>query len=265
VSGLLLSRVRLLRGAANSPDFWSEVGRQRDVHRLVWSFLPAPEGAARDFLFRQDGEGDRLSFYVLSRRPLEAPRSIWSVEESRFTPALWKDQVLEFALRANAVRRSLEVPATSEGALRRAERRTARVQRPSSDAKHDIVMLQKRRLPRQGAGATFDEATVVQEEGSKWLAGKAQGAGFELVDGSVRADGYRQHRVARGKGRDMTFSTIELSGWLKVVEPQLMIEKLWSGSQPGLGSARGFGCGLVLVRRPGALLRATPGDDEDEE
>ena len=54
---------------------------------------------------------------------------------------------------------------------------------------------------------------------------------------------------------------IEYAGVLTVTDPARMVVKLWSGEQPGLGSARGFGCGLMLVRRARA---AEESEDEDE-
>lgn len=46
-------------------------------------------------------------------------------------------------------------------------------------------------------------------------------------------------------GRDISLSTVEFSGALTVTEPDAFNRALLRG----IGHAKGFGCGLLLVRR----------------
>lgn len=290
MTGLWLSRISLCKGT-NTSEFWSQGQALRDPHRLIWSFFPSPEGTPRSFLFRQENQGEDSHFYALSPRRAEAPSAIWEVKSQKFAPKLRVGQVLQFSLRANAVQRVINVqkrwPALGpEDASRLQGQIQGRIARRentepgdlaharSSDDKHDVVMLRKlgqRHLPD---GEREPEPVLVRRAGLDWLRRQAKGdgrqnkgAGFSFLDEEVQADGYRQHRVARrSPGRrwqDMTFSTIEFSGLLEITDPALMIERLWAGSSPGLGSARGFGCGLMLVR-PGPP-RSSAQDDEDGE
>jgi CRISPR system Cascade subunit CasE len=225
-------------------------------HRLVWGFFPKKE-EGRDFLYRSEGQAENLVFYTLSKRPPEDASGLWLVDEPKpFMPRLSRGQILEFSLRANPVRRSLANPdAQVRG---RIERRSDK-HRNSSDQKHDVVMLEKRRLSLAGMPVP-GEAELVQQQGEQWLRQRAIGVEWR----EVRADGYQQHRVWR-RGSSATFSTIEFSGLLEVTDPALMIEKLWAGPSPGLGSARGFGCGLMLVRRPGPSWTGATDDEDDED
>jgi CRISPR system Cascade subunit CasE len=68
--------------------------------------------------------------------------------------------------------------------------------------------------------------------------------GFRVLD-DLRVDAYRQHRFARGDAGLITLSSVDLSGTLEVAEPDLFVTALTKG----VGRAKAFGCGLLLVRR----------------
>lgn len=83
-----------------------------------------------------------------------------------------------------------------------------------------------------------------------WLSNKGNKNGFQLhrsdKDGLIRfqAEGYRWHPLPR-KGRNAGFSTVDFEGVLEVCNAVTFIESLFKG----IGPAKGFGCGLMLVRR----------------
>jgi CRISPR system Cascade subunit CasE len=256
MSQLYLTRIRLRPGASRQAAFWNMVDRGDAHHRLVWSFFPKKE-QGRDFLYRAEGQAEHLVFYTLSRRPPEDTSGLWMVDVPKpFLPRLSSGQILEFSLRANPVRRSLANPDAQVQA--RVARRSGKHPH-SSDQKHDVVMLEKRRLALAGE-LIPQESELVQQQGEQWLRQKEIGVRW----GEIRADGYQQHRVWR-RGGAATFSTIEFSGLLEVTDPARMIETLWAGPSPGLGSARGFGCGLMLVRRASSAWAGRGRDDEDDE
>lgn len=89
------------------------------------------------------------------------------------------------------------------------------------------------------------ESEIVQQAGFVWLAMKGEANGFSIREGEVRADGYSQHRFTKPKGKhSVTISTIEFTGLLTVTDPESFIQTLFQG----LGPAKGFGCGLMMVR-----------------
>jgi CRISPR system Cascade subunit CasE len=251
-----LTRIRLRPGASRHASFWRMVDQGDAHHRLVWGFFPKKE-EGRDFLYRAEGQAEHLVFYTLSKRPPEDTSGLWIVDEPKpFLPRLSSGQILEFSLRANPVRRSLANP--DEQVQARVARRSDK-HRHSSDQKHDVVMLEKRRLTLAKEPVP-QESELVQQEGERWLRQKEIGVRWC----EVRADGYQQHRIWR-RGGAATFSTIEFSGLLEVTDPARMIEQLWAGASPGLGSARGFGCGLMLVRRASSSWSERGLEDEDED
>lgn len=105
-----------------------------------------------------------------------------------------------------------------------------------------VADFKKRRYPDKDSRPPLGQ--ILQEAGAAWLAARAERNGFLLE--SVRADGYRQHRIyKRGAEQPITLSTLEFEGVLSVEAPALFTEKLFQG----IGPAKGFGCGLLLVRR----------------
>jgi CRISPR system Cascade subunit CasE len=194
-------------------------------HQLVWRWF-AGEVPGRDFLFRREEQGHWPYFYVLSQREA-AVSEPWEVETRTFAPKLLAGDRLSFVLRANpvVVRKISDDP----------EVKTRR--------RDDLVAdLKKRRYPDKARRPPLGE--ILCEAGAEWLLARAARNGFALE--SVRADGYRQHRWhKRGSEQPITLSTLEFAGTLKVEDPALFTEKLFHG----LGPAKSFGCGLLLVRR----------------
>lgn len=86
-----------------------------------------------------------------------------------------------------------------------------------------------------------------------WLKDKGVRNGFELVhdestNGKTRlkfqAEGYRWHAMPK-KGRAAGFSSVDFDGVLQVNNTELFQAMLFNG----IGPAKAFGCGLMMVRR----------------
>ncbi|MDA8084371.1 MAG: type I-E CRISPR-associated protein Cas6/Cse3/CasE [Nitrospiraceae bacterium] len=83
-----------------------------------------------------------------------------------------------------------------------------------------------------------------------WLAGRSERLGFAMVRDAesgrlkFQAEGYQWHSLPR-KGRDAGFSSVDFEGEIEVVDAELFVKAL----NAGIGPAKAFGCGLMLVRR----------------
>lgn len=83
-----------------------------------------------------------------------------------------------------------------------------------------------------------------------WLIEKGKTRGFKVVQDEKKkrlmfqAEGYRWHSLPK-KGRTAGFSSVDFEGELEVTDPASFIEALFTG----VGPAKAFGCGLMLVRR----------------
>jgi CRISPR system Cascade subunit CasE len=201
-----------------------------EQHQWLWRFLPAPPGSRREFLFhRREVEG-LPRFYVVSKVVPVTPTPHWQVASKPYVPTLGVGEWLSFELRANPV-------VTTRDAAGRAKR-------------HDVVMQAKTRLlkargiRRWADWTTSDRpalAELVQLEATAWLVNRAQRLGVRFDEASLRAEGYAQHQ---GKGTALRLSTVDFVGRLQVEDPAALRQALWSG----VGHAKAFGCGLLLVR-----------------
>lgn len=195
-------------------------------HQLVWRLFDSSPTQQRDFIYRQEVTR-QVEFYLVSERPPADDQGRWVVETKSYKPQLAEGDRLAFQLRANPVRSTRDD--------------TGRVKR------HDVVMDLKTQI--KGSEDDHEELPlpmVAQQAGSRWLAERAGRHGFAVDPQQLRVDGYRQHRLRkRGKKSRIQFSTLDYSGILAVTDPQLFQQALFRG----IGPAKGFGCGLLMVKR----------------
>ncbi len=216
-------------------------GRERDAahqwaggpyieHQWLWQFFPAAKGSPRDFLYRRSDKEGMPKFYVVSKRPPQAQSTAWSIQTQPYAPKLGVGERLHFDLRANPV-----VAVSNGGKSRR----------------HDVVMQEKTRLLRERGMTRWqdwqsDEKPalyhLVHDACSAWLKSRALRSGFELDDETLSVEAYEQHAEKNG---GLKFSTADFSGSLIVTEPAAFSGALCDG----IGHAKAFGCGLLLVRR----------------
>jgi CRISPR system Cascade subunit CasE len=196
------------------------------AHQLVWRLFGSSPAQPRDFLFR-DESAARRSFYLVSARPPEDRQNVWDLDIKAYAPQLRAGERLSFRLRANPVRSTRG----DEGKVKR----------------HDVVMDLKTRLKAMDEHEPLPPLpAIVQEAGFRWLSERAGRHGFRVDEGAVRVEGYRQHRLHKGRQRaHIQLSTVDYNGTLTVTDPELFQQALYRG----VGPAKGFGCGLLMVKR----------------
>jgi len=225
---MYMSRISLKPDANKSPAFWRSLEDIYQTHRVLWSLFADADARKRDFLYRCEEKRGGVVFFVVSDREPRDTRGLWQIESKTYQPQLNTGQRLAFVLRANPIRSKKD-----------ADKRQHR---------HDVIMEAKTRLKQAGQseGARPPENEIVQEEGCRWLATRGLQYGFSVNEGEVRVDGYRQHRLFKPKGdHQVRFSTVEITGVLTVADT----ERFRNALNKGVGPAKGFGCGLMLVRR----------------
>jgi CRISPR system Cascade subunit CasE len=194
-------------------------------HQAIWQLfdvLPATARTSIEFLFRHEWQGDLPTFYVLSHRVPHDRAGLWSVQSKPYTPKLEAGDRLHFKVRVNPV-------VTRDG------------------KRHDVVMDAKQRLRWKELRPTERPAlnALAYEAGKAWLAGRAEKHGFVIALASLLVDGYRTHTVHRRGTPPICFSTLDFSGVLTVADREKFLNTLYDG----IGPAKGFGCGLLLVKR----------------
>jgi len=218
---MYLSRIRP-GGGANQLRRLAQLasGGQYRIHQALWNlFEPDPE-AGRDFLYRQEGKADELAFLMLSRREPGNGDGLWQVQTKTYAPRLKAGQRLAFSIRINPV--------------------VKRRDDAGRQHRHDLVMDLKKNKPDSGAS----QAERVQLAAQQWLAARQRQYGFELAEETVIGEAYRQWRFRGKGGNEISFSSMDCSGYLAVTDAA----RFESALMNGVGPAKAFGCGLLLIR-----------------
>lgn len=213
------SKVRLLARPSQS-EWLRELVRHGEPYRdhaLIWKLFPG-DGLPRDFLFRRLDDGQ--NYFVVSARPPQGD-GLFDVQSKLYSPCLPIGTEVRFDVRAN--------PTVSR---RNADGRSAR---------HDVLMEAKRSAPLHSQLGELQE-----QAGHAWLRARASDWGLEVAEGGVSQEGYYQHSL-RSKGRTIRYSSLDYQGIARVRDA----ERLRHALLHGVGRAKSFGCGLLLIKRLG--------------
>lgn len=221
------SLVQLQRHSPEARGQLRDLSRNGDAYRdhcLVWKLFPG-ESRDRDFLFRRRQKRGDLSYYVVSQRPPQLVPELFTIQTKPYEPRLARGEWIRFELQANPT------VCRKFGSAAEGERRRSR--------RHDVLMDAKKAAKLAANGNDLmEEAALV------WLLDQAGKWGIEVQRQSVLTNGYTQHQL-KAKGRAIQFSSLDYCGAAKVADPALLTTALLQG----VGHARAFGCGLLLVRR----------------
>ncbi|MFG6665755.1 type I-E CRISPR-associated protein Cas6/Cse3/CasE [Halomonas sp. HNIBRBA4712] len=229
---MYLSSIRLDLNRLSRAELFDVLeGGAYTAHQLLWRLFPGVPKGERPFLFRQEMEEDANGksaglprFYVGSDRPPE-PVEGFEVQCKSFAPQLAKGDRLAFRLRANP---TVAKPAGHGQRSRRA----------------DVLMDARYPFPK-GERTSQPCVAAMDAAARHWLDSRAEDFGFTLpVTPEVGA--YRQHALGKNEGgQPIRYSSVDYEGLLEVTDPARLNEAL----KHGIGRARAFGCGLLLLRR----------------
>jgi CRISPR system Cascade subunit CasE len=231
-TAMFLSRARLRSDSsvrAIAPLLLPEDGHARllAAHRLVWSLMSDDPGRTRDFLWREEQPG---AFLILAPRPADATGGLFDIESKPWEPALRAGDRLGFMLRANpTVARSVGARALGKRGLR--------------GKRHDVVMDALYDVAKDERAAARPDAILAA--GRQWLTQQGGRVGFEPKSDTLKIDGYDTVRIPRSGERPVDFGRLDFEGVLEVTRPAAFLAAVVAG----LGRARAFGCGLMLLRR----------------
>lgn len=195
-------------------------------HQMLWQLFGDDPNAKRDFIFRREDHNGWPQFYLVSRRILKDRDNVWQIDQREYQPKLCNEQKLAFSLRANPV-------ITRKDPLGKRKR-------------HDLVMDLKKQngwkeTPPSDRSPLYE---LVQQAGETWLSSRLERGGARLD--TLNTEGYLQHQTPKkGQAKPIRYSTLDLTGTLTVSDPGVFAQTLYWG----IGPAKAFGCGLLLVRR----------------
>ena len=237
---MFFSRIRIEQGSLAQIELLRILqGNVYAVHQLLWKLFPDDPDAKRDFLFRQEFEKEQLAyeetrrglplFYVVSHRKPEPVPGLLLVESKEYNPIFKKGMQLQFDLRVNPI-----VARKTEG--------------KKNSQKHDVLMDEKSKVKAEGITDKKQIQKRVYATAEKWLVDRASLMGITLEkndDGfQLVTSGYCQHFLKKKGNTNIRFSSIDFSGLLTVTDPDKLTNVLFTG----IGPAKAFGCGLLLVK-----------------
>lgn len=214
---MYLSRAILRPDAVSREEVFRLLKGEYGIHAMIWELFADSPNRFRDFLYRFETDGGLPRIYTVSERAPAVDTDIWNIDTKIYDPNLTEQQKLRFSLRANPV-------ITRRGDSNKHQR-------------HDVVMdykMQRRKM--------VTNAEAVQEAGSAWISSKGERLGFSVE--SVIAGGYRRRTFQKTNGSEVTIATLDFDGVLTVSDPEILKQSLYSG----IGHAKGFGCGMMLVK-----------------
>jgi CRISPR system Cascade subunit CasE len=237
---------------------------------------------------RYDGSRGMQIYYIVSQNEPKRPHLFFEIESKIYNPKIETGDRLAFRLRANptvsrketgkinSVRhdvvmdaqycclRELAQDAGVEAAGKKSDLKervlvswlssknpviTAKLARMLKANERYRELLDQKLPPAKLFDHAFKAATDNALE--KWLTDKGEQKGFKLLRNEKRkqlkfqGEGYRWHALPK-KGKTAGFSSIDFSGEIEVTSPDSFTEKALF---EGIGPAKAFGCGLMLVRR----------------
>lgn len=202
-------------------------GSDYEYHKFLWKLFGKTKNQKRNFIYKRRHANGWPLFYTVSEDIPEDHEGLWEIDTKEYRPKLHNGMRLAFSLTANPVR-------------------TEKIGDTKKRKRHDVVMDAKHKLKEQGVNKKDfpSMVEVVQKTGFEWLNSRAEKNGFSLDERQVRVDGYDQKHFYKKKA-EVRFSTLDFEGLLTVTDPSLFLQILFKG----IGPAKSFGCGLMMVRR----------------
>lgn len=225
---MFFSRMTLRQNAHKTQYFMETFKNSYTLHQAVWKLFSADPKQDRDFIYRLDQERHRPIIYAVSAREPVDRQDFWKIESKVYKPRISSGMHFSFMIRANPIRTKRD--------------------ESGKQHRHDVVMEAKTRLKTENTEETDDiqKVSLIQKAGSLWLLSRAEKNGFKLIPDALRVDGYQQHRFSKKRGeKRISISTLDFDGILKISNPELFIDMLYKG----IGPAKAFGCGMLLIRR----------------
>ena len=242
---MYFSRITIKPDAVKSKEFFDLATGPYQIHSMIWELFSESEDQKRDFLYRMDIKNSRPVIYTVSQREPNYLGNLWNIETKPYNPQISEGMSLGFTLRANPV---VKKTVPSNKGMK------------GKQSRHDVVMDAKWRIREKSgkdAGAV-NMSKLIQQEGFRWLANRSDRCGFSIdpkndfeedsdeESRKVRVDAYTQHKFIQGaKKRAISLSTLDYTGVLTVTDKGKFTEALYHG----IGPAKGFGCGLMMIRR----------------
>jgi CRISPR system Cascade subunit CasE len=257
------------------------------LHRLFWDLFSCgnEDKQQRDFLFREETASEQLAnqgkrkaapvYYVLSKWPPMSGSPLFDVVSKEYLPKLIEGDRLSFKLRVNAVvsregkRHDIvmdqqqswlrqQVQALGINASGRKNELKAHLLNCAGDTQISAWKTIIENGPfaqklQQSLGRTecleWAMKTAIERRVQQWWKSKGDRMGFEVAcfdngEPILESVAYQKHHLPE-KAQQAGFNSLDLCGEVIVKNAGEFQKLLFEG----IGPAKAFGCGLMLIRR----------------
>ena len=260
-----------------------------NIHRLLWDLFSDEkqrnflyrEEIGREQLGIQTGVRGEPVYYVVSSTKPFSENPFFHVEEKEYQPKLQKGDGLSFELRANPVitkngkKHDVVMDAQKIFLTSLCAELSLESRLPSAPKKKEFkkvllihggdaldglltTLLKKdfryaerlRQSMQLHSKLEWSIKAVIDDALEKWIIRKGQNHGFSLAKDDndqckLQNSSYRWHSIKAGKGIKSGFSSVDFTGNLEITD----VEKFTKALFNGIGRAKAFGCGLMMVMR----------------
>jgi len=193
------------------------------IHQLVWGWFSHSTDQSRDFLYRVDTDKG-VCIYTYSSEPPHVDDSLFQCESKLFNYVPRVGEHLDFVVRVNPV--------------------VSKCTQSKRGTRHDVVMAAKKARIDRGQ-SVLPNSEIEHQEIGKWVSMRAAKNGFSVNPNTLRVSCYTPRSLnKRGNGAVIQVTTADVQGTLTVIDAEMFSALL----KQGLGPAKGFGCGLLMVK-----------------
>lgn len=226
-----ITRVYVAREVFFDEEIRDLVRHEYGWHQLVWKLFPEQQAsrARRAFVYRVDMVGGTPVLHVVSDwQPQDGGLTGIRLETKPYDPRPPEGSRLKFELRLNPTvsRKQPGVPGGVRGAV------------------HDVVVDALKATPK--GERALPEALRAHDAVIAWLQDRQERLGCTFREQTLLVSRYERHQFTKpAGGRAVRYSTVDVEGELIVND----VDALHTALTSGVGRAKAWGCGLLLVRR----------------
>ncbi|MCG2777812.1 MAG: type I-E CRISPR-associated protein Cas6/Cse3/CasE [Desulfobacterales bacterium] len=198
------------------------------LHKKIWELVSRNENQKRDFLYRveYDAYQNIKHIYLLAPNQIASHNNLKIAVSPRYQPQIETGEYLYFKLRANPI-------------IKRKENGKAKEYSLVMDAKHQF------KKNGQNYQEQFSLDELIHDVGMKWLIRKGEQHGFSVKQFEVKTNNDCEYSIKLPGKKVFTLRTLDFEGKLKIVDADRFKKSLFNG----IGSAKAFGCGMMMVKR----------------
>ncbi|MBL7999541.1 MAG: type I-E CRISPR-associated protein Cas6/Cse3/CasE [Candidatus Kapabacteria bacterium] len=203
------------------------------LHKLLWNVMSYAPDQKRDFIFRQTSMPDGMpEFLVVSKHQPQSSFGVWDIQCKPYNVNLNNGDVLRYTLRCNPV----FTPFDRE-----------RIQSKAKSTRYDVIAsakrIEKEKAKKENKSIAINNQQLIYDTLLAWLEKRSLKNGFELDKTSFMVERY--HYGQDPKSKDKSLSILDVTGYLNITDTDTFLHTLTHG----IGHAKAWGCGLMLVKR----------------